>query len=183
MAADDANSRSPILRLFDAYLTRYPDESTTVDRIRAFVTRNPDCFRRQLLEGHITGSAWVVDKTMRRVLLTHHRKLGIWVQLGGHADGESDVAAVALREATEESGLQHLRLLSPDLFDIDIHTIPARRDEPEHLHYDCRFLIQAEDEDYVVSSESHDLAWIELGRVGDYTAEASVLRMVQKTSR
>ena len=74
-----------------------------------------------------------------------------------------------------------LRLLSAEIFDIDIHVIPARRNEPEHLHYDCRFLIEAEDEDYVVSDESHDLAWIGLDAITDYTTEASILRMCAKT--
>jgi 8-oxo-dGTP pyrophosphatase MutT (NUDIX family) len=173
--------RDRILRLFDTYLARHPGEAETVACIRSFVHAHPDCFRRQLPEGHITGSAWILDRTRCRVLLTHHRKLDIWVQLGGHADGDSDVAAVALREAREESGLKRLRLLSPDIFDIDIHTIPARRDEPEHLHYDCRFLLEAADEAYVVSDESHDLAWIDLGAITDYTTEASILRMIAKT--
>lgn len=177
----DRDPRSSILRLFDAYEARFPDESATVARIRDFVVRNVDCFRRELLEGHITGSAWIVDRARRRALLTHHRKLGIWVQLGGHADGNPDVAAVAMREAEEESGLGDLRLVSPDIFDIDIHAIPARGAEPEHFHYDCRFLIEAGDEDYIVSDESHDLAWIELDRITDYTREDSVLRMRAKT--
>lgn len=176
----EADPRQPILSLFETYLERYPEEADTVARIRDFVRAHADCFRRERLEGHVTGSAWIVDRTMRKVLLTHHGKLDIWVQLGGHADGEADIAAVALREAAEESGLTHLRLLSPEILDIDIHTIPARGAEPEHFHYDCRFLIQAGDEDYTVSDESHDLAWIEIDRITDYTTEASILRMCAK---
>lgn len=181
MTLVEGDPRQAIISLFDTYLERYPNEADTVLRIRQFVDRHPDCFRRELQEGHVTGSAWVVDRNKSRTLLTHHKKLGIWVQLGGHADGDTDIGAVALREATEESGIDDLILLSPEIFDIDIHLIPARGDEPEHFHYDCRFLIQADNEDYVVSDESHDLAWIALAQITDYTTEASILRMVGKT--
>lgn len=182
MALAEADPRRPILDLFGIYLERFPDEAATVRRIREFVAAHTDCFRRQLLEGHVTGSAWILDRTRTRTLLTHHRKLAIWVQPGGHADGDPDVAAVALREATEESGIDDLTLLSPEIFDIDIHRIPARSKEPEHFHYDCRFLIQAGHEQYTVSEESYDLAWIGLDRIADYTTEPSILRMVEKTA-
>ena len=92
-------------------------------------------------DGHITGSAWVVDPAGSRLLLTHHRKLGKWLQLGGHSDGEPDTLAVALREAREESGLR-VRPISNAVLDIDIHTIPALKGEPAHLHYDVRFALR-----------------------------------------
>ena len=151
-------------------------------RLQSFVEDNPRCFSRELGIGHVTGSAWLLDRAMKRVLLTHHKKLDIWVQLGGHADGESDISRVALREAVEESGIDTVELLAPDIFDIDIHLIPARGSEPEHYHYDCRFLLVADaDESFVVSDESHNLAWIPLGEVARYSTEESMSRMVQKT--
>ena len=173
--------RQPILALFDRYEAQFRAEAPTVGRIRDFVESNQDCFQRELLIGHVTGSAWVLSPARDAALLTHHRKLDIWVQLGGHADGDPDIAAVAMREAEEESGIADISLVVPDIFDIDIHTIPARGAEPGHFHYDCRFLLQAASEDYVVTEESHDLAWIPLDRVQQYTEEVSVLRMVQKT--
>lgn len=175
-----ADPREPILALFERYGNRFPQEVGTVERISQFVRDNPDCFERELKIGHITGSAWLLDPGGERVLLTHHRKLDMWVQLGGHVDGEADVAAGAMREAIEESGISDIELVSPDIFDIDIHAIPARGDEPEHFHYDCRFLMQAASDDYRVSEESHDLAWIPLDKITDYTTEASILRMVEK---
>jgi hypothetical protein len=174
--------RQPLLALIDRYGQQFPGETATVARIRDFVREQPLCFQRQLAMGHITGSAWLIDGAAQRVLLTHHRKLNIWVQLGGHADGEADVTRVAMSEAEEESGLPGLKLVSPDIFDIDIHAIVARRDEAAHWHYDCRFLVQATGSDaYVVSDESHDLAWIKLPDVASLSSEASLLRMVAKT--
>ena len=94
-----------------------------------------------------------------RVLLAHHRKLGRWLQPGGHSDGDPDTLAVALREAREESGLD-VRALDDAIFDIDVHRIPARGREPAHLHFDVRFLVQAEHDRFRVSDESHALAWV-----------------------
>lgn len=173
--------RKPILSLFDQYQARFPNEAETVNQIRSFVEQHENCFDRELLVGHITGSAWIVDSTATKALLTHHKKLNIWVQLGGHADGDSNVQRVAEKEANEESGIDALKLVSPEIFDIDIHAIPARKSEPEHFHYDCRFLLQAASEAFVVSDESHDLKWIPLQEMTDYTNEMSVLRMVEKT--
>ena len=135
--------RQMLSQLVDRYQMRYPEEAQVIARLQAFIQDNPDCFNRQLAAGHITGSAWLLDAQGMTVLMTHHKKLNIWVQLGGHADGESDIAQVAMREAHEESGFDDLRLVTPEIFDIDIHGIPARGVEPAHWHYDCRFLLQA----------------------------------------
>ncbi len=152
------------------------------ERLEQFVLNNEDCFQRSLLIGHVTGSAWILDKNREKTLLTHHRKLNKWLQPGGHADGDNQVSRVAMREALEESGLIDLNLVSNEIFDIDIHLIPARKNEPEHYHYDCRFLIQCiGDETYTVSDESHDLAWIPLVEINKYTDEPSIMRMVEKS--
>ena len=173
--------RNKILNFFKHYRVRYPEEATVVSRISSFVDAHSDCFSRELAVGHITGSAWILDSTGSRALLTHHKKLGIWVQLGGHADGDPDVEQVAYREAVEESGLVGLQFVEQALFDIDIHQIPARGDEAAHYHYDCRFLFRAVDDHYTVSDESHDLRWVSLADMSRVTTEPSIKRMVDKT--
>ena len=158
-----------------------PELRATQDTLR-FVRAHPDCLLRTCVPGHLTGSAWIVSPARDRVLLTHHRKLDKWLQLGGHADGDPDLAAVALREAREESGLSGLRLVSPTVFDLDVHLIPARRTDPAHLHYDLRFLIEADPaEPLAISEESTDLAWVERDRVTALNPEESMARMVRKT--
>ena len=173
--------RASLILLLEAYRAAWPEEVDMVDRYLSFVRENPDCFERFLEAGHVTGSAVILDGTGDRVLLTHHRKLDRWLQPGGHADGVTDVAQVAMTEALEESGLASLGFASRALLDVDIHGIPARAGEPAHFHYDCRFLIQsAGSDEFVVSDESHDLAWVRRDRITDYTDEESILRMLGK---
>ena len=153
-------------------------ERDSLDRIVAFVRGNADCFARSLSIGHITGSAWLLDPSGQRALLTHHRKLGMWLQLGGHADGEPDVLAVALREAREESGLALIEPIHHDIFDVDVHDIPGRPGEPEHVHYDVRFLLKAvEDASLRVSEESLDLTWVTVDGLARLDVDDSVRRM------
>lgn len=143
-----------------------------------------DCFFRSRQEGHITASAWVVLPASQKVLLMHHRKLDRWLQPGGHADGDENLAGVALREAHEESGLCSLRLLKPQMFDVDVHTIPARPDQAEHLHYDVRYLLTADPRESLNPdpSESKGFEWIAWNRVSERVQhEASILRLLQKT--
>ncbi len=173
--------RNNILAKLDGYLKTFPAERENVEQMVSFIESHTDCFERSLSTGHITGSAWLMDENYERALLTHHRKLDRWLQPGGHADGQSDVLAVAMREAEEESGLGKIEPVSDSLFDIDIHMIPARGNEAEHFHYDCRFLLRSVGSDqYSVSKESHDLAWIPLVDMSRYTTEASITRMVDK---
>lgn len=173
--------RAPLLALLNDYRQKYPEETVMVRQYESFVTEHSDCFERSLDIGHVTGSAMILDAEGERILLTHHRKLNRWLQPGGHADGVTDVAAVAMTEAREESGLRSLSLVGKTLLDVDIHEIPARGSEAAHFHYDCRFLIQATGSDeFTVSDESHDLAWVEIDRIASYTQEESILRMIAK---
>jgi 8-oxo-dGTP pyrophosphatase MutT (NUDIX family) len=105
----------------------------------------------------------------------------MWIQLGGHADGDADVQRVARREAEEESGLVQLVPAVGGIFDVDIHAIPARGDEPEHFHYDVRYAFRATGSDrFTVTRESHALAWIPVGELSAYTDEVSMHRMAHK---
>ena len=171
--------RRKLLALIAEYADRHPEEAAIVARFQEFIDSHERCFARDCWAGHITGSAWLVDPSQNSILLTHHKKLGIWVQLGGHSDGDPDTASVAYKEATEESGLS-VDFLDQAIFDLDIHEIPARKNDPAHYHFDVRFQFIAASRDYTVSEESHDLSWIEIERLPEVTQETSMLRMRQK---
>jgi len=164
------------------YRSRHPDEAATVAEF-AELERDgvADPYRRERLQGHFTASAWLVSADGRRALLTHHRKLDRWLQPGGHADGDRDLARAALREAEEESGLSSLEV-DPELFDLDRHWIPERGAEPGHWHYDARFVVHATgDEAFVVGEESHDLAWRDIEAIAiDPASDDSLRRMAGK---
>ena len=195
MCAHDDNDRNRAIERFAGsladYRDRWPGEAPVVSLFEALLAHGngvvaasgdvADPYSRERLTGHLTASSWLVDRSGRRVLLTHHRKLGLWLQLGGHADGDVDLPRVALREAAEESGLQGLAL-EGGLFDLDRHWIPGRDDVPGHWHYDARYVVRAGDvEAYVVSAESIDLAWRDIEAIaGDPAADASLRRMARK---
>ena len=163
--------------LLVAYPPRDEHQVQERERVLAFVDRHPDALLRTCLEGHLTASALLLDAEGSRGLLTLHRKLGKWLQLGGHVDGEGNLALGALRELEEESGLAGIRI-DPRPVDLDIHSIPARGAEPEHLHLDVRFLAAApEGAREVLSDESLALAWIDGAALGELPVDESVRRL------
>jgi 8-oxo-dGTP pyrophosphatase MutT (NUDIX family) len=178
--------RRELLQLLDDHATRFLDEAANVRKTRAFVEAHSDCFHCDLWPGHVTGSAWVVSPDRARVLLLHHGKHNQWFQPGGHADGDADILRVALRETSEETGLDpgHVRLVSPSVFDVDIHTIPASVRGPRHAHYDIRFLVEMDDDIAIPgNSESNEITWVPLHAVTRYNNNRSTYRMMEKTRR
>jgi 8-oxo-dGTP pyrophosphatase MutT (NUDIX family) len=178
--------RDPLQELLRRYGERWPDERQRTARFERFVAAHDDCLLRSCVPGHVTASAWILSPDGRHALLTHHKKLGKWLQLGGHVDGEAAVERACLREAQEESGMQRFTFvpwagaaLVP--LDLDVHPIPARRQDPEHLHWDVRFLLQAESgQQLVMSDESNRLEWVPVAELEQFTTEESVLRLHRK---
>lgn len=153
-----------------------PEQKETLAQISTFIQNNPNCFDRSNT-GHITSSVWIVNAEKTHALLTHHKKFDMWCQLGGHNDGDPDCKATALKEAEEESGITGFIFLLDGIFDVDIHPIPG----PCAFHYDIRYLLQAPaDAQYLVSDESHDLAWVPFDKLSEYTQQQSVMRMNAK---
>ena len=176
--------RTLLIQAIADYQSAYAEEHAFKKQFLELL-EHPRAFFRDHLPGHITASSWIVDRSGRFVLLTHHAKLNRWLQPGGHADGQEDVMAVAQREAYEETGLTSLEPVMPAIFDLDIHPIPARNDFPEHLHYDVRYLFVANmDEAFTVTEESHDLAWIANDDVPMRSGNnISIVRMTEKAKR
>jgi 8-oxo-dGTP pyrophosphatase MutT (NUDIX family) len=175
-------SREALIQHLHSYQTDFKEEKLFIPHFLDLL-KSDRCYFRDYLPGHITGSAWIVNETKTHTLLVHHVKLGKWLQPGGHADGDENVMRVSLKEATEETGLKNLTLLTPNIFDIDIHPIPARKDFQEHLHFDIRFaFVSSVESTLQVSNESHDVKWIALEEVPERSQHnTSILRMIQKT--
>lgn len=172
--------RTKLLRLLAGYAARHANED--VAPFRRFVERQPRCFERDCFDdGHVTASAVLLNGAGSHMLMTHHAKLGCWLQLGGHADGDADPLRAACREAREESGLAVVPVCAAPL-DIDIHGVPPRAAEPAHRHYDVRFALRVADggERFTRSDESLALRWVDLADVASVTTEESILRLAAK---
>lgn len=174
-------NRDWLLTRLRAYRPADGEESRHHRDILAFVTEHPRFHDRTFPPGHVTGSAWVVNTSRTQALLLHHGKLQRWLQPGGHMENDATVLDTALREAMEETGITHLQPVSDNIFDIDVHHIPARKGEAGHLHYDVRFLLSVDDDAHPkTSSESNDIRWFTPQAIFDLNAGSSIERMVLK---
>jgi|GEM_PF-1190354 len=132
--------------------------------------------------GHFTASAFLLSTDKTKFLLTHHKKLNKWLQLGGHCES-NNILEEAIREVKEESGFHKIEVISDKIFDIDVHYIPHTVKESAHYHYDIRFLLKTTDSDnFIKNNESHELKWFSFS---DYPQlgielEHSVARMIEK---
>ncbi len=177
--------REDLLKLLAQYEPSNLSETAYVTKTKFFVRNNANCFSR-LSPSHITGSAWVINPQMDKILMLHHKKQNQWFQPGGHADCDADIRRVALRETQEETGvsLKNINLLSETIFDVDIHTIPKSKHGPRHTHYDIRFLLEIGDNVKIPGNdESHKILWVPLHKVSQLNSNLSTYRMIEKTRK
>ena len=169
-------------QLLQDYGAQYPAEGHAQQRVLRFLRSTQHCFERTCVEGHFTASAFLMNYTGDKALLMHHTKLDIWLQPGGHCDGDPDVYAVALKEAQEETGITAIKLVKSPIFDIDVHRVPAFGNEPAHYHYDVRLLMQVTDPQACIqrNAESLDMQWFGVDADSLPTNEPSILRMFEK---
>ncbi|NRB11183.1 MAG: NUDIX hydrolase [Rickettsiaceae bacterium] len=133
--------------------------------------------------GHITASAFLINSDASKFLLMHHKKINLWLQPGGHCDGEVDVLNTAIKEAREESGIEHIKPVNNQLYDIDIHPIPSYKNVLAHEHFDVRFLLQTVSSDELVKNdESLELRWIDFNTSipDSFNLAPSIYRMIEK---
>jgi ADP-ribose pyrophosphatase YjhB (NUDIX family) len=163
--------------VLEAYRVPSAEQQDVRDRMLAFLEAHPlDAHSRSCIPGHFTASSLLVDRARGKALLTHHRKLGRWLQIGGHCDGDANFAHVAWREMREESGIEPRAISAP--LDLDIHAIPARPGEPEHLHLDVRFVTEAPTgARETANEESLRLAWFAPNEIGSLDTDDSVRRL------
>jgi 8-oxo-dGTP pyrophosphatase MutT (NUDIX family) len=168
------------IKTISAHTPFNEQEADSITATLIFLGGQPRFWQRDNYIGHLTASAWVVNAAKSHVLLTHHKKLNRWLQVGGHGEeGDGSLLAAALREAREECGIQAIAPLQNTIFDIDHHSIHTAK-EPPHVHYDIRFLLVAQDMEFAVSEESYALGWFALDEVPTLSDSATLHRMARK---
>lgn len=175
--------QAALLRDLERYIPADATEAGHYADIVSLLTHGGDVFSRVSFEpGHMTAGVFIVDPDGERLLLHHHRRLGRWLQMGGHFDGSEDARAAALREGMEESGLDDLELLDDGIFDVDVHQIPAAKGEPDHRHFDVRFVARSRRPEAIKidPKESNDLSWIPLDRAAVMMNEEASARSIRK---
>jgi len=170
--------------LLERYKPSYSEELVYKKKMLEFMSSYEDCFLRSCRAGHFTASAFLLNKEKSHALLMHHTKLDKWMQLGGHCDGDADLLNVAIKEAREESGIHSIKPVSLEIFDLDIHLIPPRKEEGEHCHFDIRFLLYVHDSSkFQKNHESKELRWIDINSTSLPSKERSVIRMFEKVRK
>lgn len=172
-----------------AELETYAGADAAEERHRAAMVKlltSDGAFSRAHFEpGHFTASCYILDQA-QRMLLHHHRRLNRWLQMGGHVEGDESPLVAALREGAEESGLSDLRVIPAQddtgIFDLDIHTIPAAKGEPEHAHYDVRYVARTDAPAAIAIhlAESNELAWVTLDRAAELMPGPESQRVIRK---
>ncbi len=184
------SKRQPLIEKLDFYnkeINPSPAQSQTVERLKVFIKENINCFDRECYKGHVTGSAWVVNHAMTKHALLLHKKLEIWVQPGGHCDGDPDTLRTAIKETEEELGLYNLTpMIGGEILDVDIHLIPEKQGVAPHYHYDVRYLLQAAHRaDIFRNNESIEARWFTTEEIRNLepNTDLSVLRMLAKADQ
>jgi 8-oxo-dGTP pyrophosphatase MutT (NUDIX family) len=177
--------RNGLLKFLERYTPQSVPDEATLREFRRLLLQSPAAFDRQSPTAHITGSALILSTVRDAVLLVHHAKLDKWLPPGGHVELGIDgsMLETAFREAREETGLL-LSPLSSEVFDLDIHPIPARPEQPAHHHYDVAFLFEADE--WVtprVSDESRDVRWFPIREALQVSGETNMRRMIEKLVR
>ena len=151
-----------------AYVPYNEQERRDRELILHFLDHNPDAFLRSSRLAHMTASAWVVNPARDKVLMVYHRLYDSWSWTGGHADGETDLLAVALREVQEETGVRHLRPVSTAIYSLESLTVDGHEKRGEyvssHLHLNVTYLIEADEHDtlQVCETENSGVRWFPL---------------------
>lgn len=160
-----------LYRQLESYIPDGRQEREDRQVMLDFMKSNPDCLLRENKIAHLTTSAWVVNPRRTKVLMLYHNIYKSWSWAGGHADGESDLAAVAAMEIAEETGLENLRLLSDGIFAVNIltveHHIKKGKYVNSHLHLDVEYLFEGDDSLplRIKEDENSAVGWIDIDKI------------------
>ncbi|MFB1022219.1 MAG: NUDIX hydrolase [Vicingaceae bacterium] len=174
--------KQELIQLIENYSINDTNKALTL----LFLTKYDDFWSKKNTVGQITCACWVVKKERTKALMTHHKKLDRWLQLGGHLEAEDNtIVDSCIRELKEESGLNRFDLLSNDILDMDVHKIPtSKKGVFEHFHFDIRMLFEADENESIQfdKSESNNVKWMAFGDILKLENE-SITRMVGKSRK
>ena len=167
-SGNSAGNRAELTEAIRAFRPENEQEEADKKGILAFLAANENAFTRDNTIAHMTASAWVVNRDRTKVLMVYHRIYDSWSWTGGHADGEENLLAVALREVTEETGVSSVTPVSDDIFSLEILTVDGHEKHgsyvPSHLHMNVTYLLEADEEEplTVCEDENKGVAWFGL---------------------
>ncbi len=169
-----------------AYIPQTEREERDKGQMLQFMKNNPNCLSRENEIAHFTASIWVVNKARTKTLMVYHNLYDSWSWIGGHADGEADLCAVALRELREETGVKHARLVSPEIFSLETLTVDSHikrgKYVPCHLHFNVTYLAEVDETEALVvkEDENRDVKWWTFEEVLAVSTEAWMVEHVYK---
>lgn len=166
-----------LYRRLENYIPYNQQEAADRASMLAFMEINPDCLLRSNTAAHFAATAWMVNRQRTKVLMVYHNIYNSWAWSGGHADGESDLMAVARKEIAEETGLQEITPLLDGIFAINVLTVERHIKKGQHisshLHMDVEYLFEADDSLplKIKEDENSAVGWIEIGRINEFVTE------------
>ena len=169
--------KEKLIRQIERYTPFNEQESADKATLLTLLRQDTDISRRDNLIAHLTASAWVVNPERNKVLMAYHNLYNSWAWLGGHADGNFDLAAVAEKEAREESGLTDVRLVSDDILSLEILTVDGHEKKgkyvPSHLHLNVTYLLEADLNApiRIKEDENSQVGWIDFVDIGCKSTE------------
>ena len=158
-------TRQELCQQIAAYTPFNEQEAQDKALILQWIRQNENAFSRENTVAHMTASAWVVNRERTKVLMVYHNIYHSWSWLGGHADGETDLLAVALREVQEEAGITRVRPVSQEIFSLESLTVDGHVKKGKyvssHLHLNVTYLLEADEAETVHSKadENSGVAW------------------------
>lgn len=167
-----------------AYTPFNDQEAADKPKLLSLLQSSKDIFTRDNTTAHMTASGWVVSPDRKSVLMIYHNIYNSWSWMGGHADGETDLLQVAQREIREESGIQNLKLLTPDIYSLEILTVDGHIKRGEyvssHLHLNVTYLFEADPAQplHVKPDENSGVAWIPISDLTSRVTEPWFLERI-----